>query len=171
MTVEEYLELRKDSAPTSSIHRRKAIALRKWLRGRDNGVCAICGLDCIAFFRHLENRSNAYVYEQYGFNAEQRRARFWTVDHIVPTILGGSHNLENLQTLCFHCHEKKNRGENAVVKYCNAVDSYLIGRTTEHKLKSLWGTVAKDSAINNLPSAEQVIHYCKRRRSDESHNH
>lgn len=34
------------------------------------------------------------------------------VDHIVPKVQGGSDLLENLQTLCVHCHSRKTCREN-----------------------------------------------------------
>ncbi len=39
------------------------------------------------------------------------RQSFWELDHIVPLIDGGSHDDENLQTLCTPCHAAKTAGE------------------------------------------------------------
>ena len=50
---------------------------RERVRNRDRGKCASCG----------------------------RRSRTWEHDHIVPLKDGGSHALENMQTLCVPCHK------------------------------------------------------------------
>lgn len=39
------------------------------------------------------------------------RRSLWEVDHIVPLIDGGSHAIENLQTLCTPCHKQKTAAE------------------------------------------------------------
>lgn len=52
--------------------------IRKTVFTRDNYTCRSCG-----------------------------RKNNLTVDHIVQLSRGGSNNLENLQTLCRHCHEQK----------------------------------------------------------------
>ena len=54
--------------------------MRWLLHKRDRGVCAECG-------------------------AEGR----WECHHIVPVASGGSHSLDNLQTLCVPCHKAKTR--------------------------------------------------------------
>ena len=46
------------------------------------------------------------------------------VDHIQPWHRGGSHDLENLQTLCRGCHIEKTRRENRSEKW-REWDSYL----------------------------------------------
>jgi len=35
------------------------------------------------------------------------RRSLWELDHKVPLIDGGTHDLSNLQTLCVPCHRKK----------------------------------------------------------------
>ena len=35
----------------------------------------------------------------------------WELDHIVPLVDGGSHDLDNLQTLCTPCHKAKTVSE------------------------------------------------------------
>jgi hypothetical protein len=42
-----------------------------------------------------------------------RRRSLWELDHIVPLIDGGSHEPENLQTLCVPCHRAKSGQENS----------------------------------------------------------
>jgi len=36
---------------------------------------------------------------------------FWELDHIVPLVDGGTHDDDNLQTLCTPCHKRKTAGE------------------------------------------------------------
>lgn len=58
--------------------------LRRAVRGRDGGICALCGVD----------------------------ARFtggWDADHIVPVCEGGRTELSNIRTLCKPCHKAETR--------------------------------------------------------------
>lgn len=52
---------------------------------RDGGVCAKCG------------------------NQETSQYGNWQADHIIPLKLGGSFELQNVQTLCNSCHFEKSR--------------------------------------------------------------
>ena len=48
-----------------------------------------------------------------------RHGRFVTgndVDHIVPKALGGSDDMDNLQTLCRACHKQKTVAERLAVR-------------------------------------------------------
>jgi len=56
---------------------------RDRVRKRDRGKCACCG----------------------------RMSRKWEHDHIVPLKDGGSHALDNIQTLCVPCHKAKTARE------------------------------------------------------------
>jgi 5-methylcytosine-specific restriction endonuclease McrA len=97
--------------------------------GRDRGVCAACGRDCVA----LEARVHRYTTvwregigreEEISRWSRQRRLegwfrRFglpalhnslWQADHIVPVVLGGGGcGLDNLRTLCVPCHKRATR--------------------------------------------------------------
>lgn len=75
---------------------------------RDEGVCALCGLDTVAL--EAEWRSLPYL-EREDFLFERigvrRSAHYslWEADHIVPVVEGGGGTgLENLRTLCLRCH-------------------------------------------------------------------
>lgn len=78
--------------------------------GRDRGMCAGCGVDCLK----LEL--------QRGEKFDEHRARVprawigsggqtWEVDHVLALHLGGSGGLANLQTLCVPCHREKSARE------------------------------------------------------------
>jgi 5-methylcytosine-specific restriction endonuclease McrA len=82
--------------------------VRKRLRRRDRGVCARCGLDTIALRRELAGRGMTRKLRARGFVP---RRSLWEVDHVVPLIDGGSHGLDNLQTLCTPCHKTKTAEE------------------------------------------------------------
>lgn len=85
---------------------------------RDQGVCAECGTQC----RHAGDMPykgfvNTYG-QQIGKPAEDQRPG-WHVDHIVELIDGGTHTLDNMQTLCIPCHNLKtadHAGERARVR-------------------------------------------------------
>ncbi|MCH2187426.1 HNH endonuclease [Myxococcota bacterium] len=39
------------------------------------------------------------------------RRSLWEVDHIIPLVDGGSHDMTNLQSLCTPCHKRKTAAE------------------------------------------------------------
>lgn len=81
--------------------------LREKVLERDRGVCAECGLDCLAAWRRLKRlRGAARAREQreWGLRNASRKS-LWDADHIVPVIEGGGEcDLDNLRTLCLKCH-------------------------------------------------------------------
>ena len=81
---------------------------RRQVRKRDRGRCAACGLDSYALRRSLRGPGMGRALRKRGFVA---RRSLWELDHIVPLIDGGSHELSNLQTLCTPCHKKKTAEE------------------------------------------------------------
>jgi 5-methylcytosine-specific restriction protein A len=78
--------------------------LRRRVRRRDRGQCAVCRLDTYALKRRMKGRGMWSKLCEKGF---VRRRSLWELDHIVPLIEAGSHDLSNLQTLCVPCHRKK----------------------------------------------------------------
>ena len=82
---------------------------RRRVRKRDRGICRTCGLDTNALRREIRGRGRAARLRERGFKA---RGSLWELDHVVPLIDGGAHDLENLQTLCTPCHKNKT-GEEA----------------------------------------------------------
>ena len=83
--------------------------LRRLVRRRDRGICAVCQLNTYTLRRKLKGRGMAKRLREQGFVP---RRSLWEVDHVIPLIDGGSHDLENLQTLCSPCHRKKSAEEN-----------------------------------------------------------
>lgn len=82
--------------------------VRRRLRKRDRGVCAHCRLDSYALGRELRGRGRTRALRERGFKPRQS---LWEVDHIVPLIDGGGHDLSNLQSLCAPCHKEKTARE------------------------------------------------------------
>ena len=82
--------------------------LRRRIRKRDRAICAHCRLDTNALRRQVRGRGRARALREKGFVP---RRSLWELDHIVPLIDGGSHELDNLQTLCKPCHKKKTAAE------------------------------------------------------------
>ena len=83
---------------------------RRRVRKRDRGFCAACGLDTYALRRRLRGRGSHRKLRALGY---QPRRSLWELDHIVPLVDGGGHELGNLQTLCVPCHREKTLGEAA----------------------------------------------------------
>jgi len=83
---------------------------RRRIRKRDRGRCADCGVDTYKVRRELRKigRGRNRAMRERGYKPRQS---FWELDHIVPLIDGGSHDDENLQTLCTPCHAAKTAGE------------------------------------------------------------
>ena len=108
----------------------------KYVRRRDKGRCAICGLDCAKLERELRKLEKSFWEAWYATKPARekgwwgrakaalaehvrpfkeahsipphRRGRLWDIDHIVPVVEGGgSSGLENLQTMCIPCHQAK----------------------------------------------------------------
>ena len=77
---------------------------------RDKGVCAACGLDCVAEFnrlRRLRGAARLRGFAGYGIRPGSRRS-LWDADHIVPVVEGGGEcDLENIRTLCLKCHRER----------------------------------------------------------------
>jgi len=76
---------------------------------RDKGVCAVCGLDCVAEFnrlRRLRGAPRLRGFAAYGIRPGSRRS-LWDADHIVPVVEGGGEcDLANIRTLCLKCHRE-----------------------------------------------------------------
>lgn len=82
--------------------------LRRRVRLRDRGVCALCRLDTYALRRRLQGPGQRARLRARGFVPGRS---LWELDHRTPLIDGGSHELANLQTLCVPCHRVKSARE------------------------------------------------------------
>lgn len=89
--------------------RRSPAATRRYVFGRDHGICVECGADTAKTDRERDAEKAAkhgrLPSPLAGISAE------WQADHIVPLIEGGSFEMSNLQTLCTTCHKVKTARE------------------------------------------------------------
>jgi len=81
---------------------------RRRVRRRDRGRCADCGVDTYAVKREVRGKGMTRKLRERGYVP---RRSLWELDHIVPLIDGGSHAIDNLQTLCTPCHKQKTAAE------------------------------------------------------------
>ncbi|HSU60445.1 MAG TPA: HNH endonuclease signature motif containing protein [Bryobacteraceae bacterium] len=79
--------------------------LRERVFERDRGICAECGLDCVAEFRRLRRlRGVSRVKAEAAWDLGRRKS-LWDADHILPVSEGGGEcDLSNMRTLCLKCH-------------------------------------------------------------------
>ena len=83
--------------------------VREKVLQRDQGVCAQCGVDCLAAWRllkRLRGASRLKAQMEWGLRpGPGARKSLWDADHIVPVVEGGGEcDLANLRTLCLKCH-------------------------------------------------------------------
>lgn len=88
--------------------RSSAAHLRQRVLERDKGVCALCGLDCVAELRRvkrLRGPSRVKAFAEWGL---PKRKSLWDADHVVAVASGGGEcDLSNMRTLCLKCHRKR----------------------------------------------------------------
>ena len=81
--------------------------LREKVLERDRGICAVCGLDCLAEWLRLKRLRGAARHKaflEWGLSHRFRRS-LWDADHVLPVVEGGGEcDLSNLRTLCLKCH-------------------------------------------------------------------
>jgi 5-methylcytosine-specific restriction enzyme A len=81
--------------------------LRDQVFQRDRGICGLCGLDTIEFYRRfrlLPSRKRSAL--RRSLDMPPHRENFWDADHIIPVVEGGGEcDLHNLRTLCLWCHQ------------------------------------------------------------------
>ena len=83
--------------------------LRARVFERDRGLCAACGVDCMALWNHIQRQRGTAKLKALAAWGVKPRARqsLWDADHIMPVVEGGGEcALENLRTLCLLCHRK-----------------------------------------------------------------
>jgi len=87
-----------------------------YVRKRDKGICAKCGMDCTWLKKQLTILKQMQFRHRVSTRKELKEAfgpwwssynRLWQADHIVPVCEGGGCcGLENYQTLCLRCHKE-----------------------------------------------------------------
>jgi 5-methylcytosine-specific restriction protein A len=83
--------------------------LREQVLARDRGICAACGIDCVAQWRglkRLRGPRRILAWAEWGLKPDER-ATLWDADHILPVAEGGGEcDLSNIRTLCLRCHRQ-----------------------------------------------------------------
>jgi 5-methylcytosine-specific restriction endonuclease McrA len=81
--------------------------LRDQVFRRDQGICAICGVDARAAYFELRRSRGSHrqrLLARWGLKRMNRKS-LWDADHIVPVAEGGGEcDVDNLRTLCLACH-------------------------------------------------------------------
>jgi 5-methylcytosine-specific restriction enzyme A len=103
--------------------------IREKVLARDRGVCATCGVDCLATWLHLKRlRGSARLKAFTEWGITRSRKSLWDADHILPVAEGGGEcDLTNLRTLCLKCHRTRHSGAG------NPARSRLSSRLTSPK--------------------------------------
>ena len=106
----------------------KRASARRQLFERELGICQLCHFDAHAFYKRIaalpseHERMQALMASPYSTASERlkrmltapKEGDFWEADHIVPVAEGGGETcLDNFQTLCVPCHQKKTRQQAA----------------------------------------------------------
>lgn len=79
--------------------------LRQRVFERDKGICAGCGIDCVAELYRLKRLRGGARLRATREWAMGGRKTLWDADHIVPVAEGGGEcDLSNMRTLCLKCH-------------------------------------------------------------------
>ena len=96
--------------------------LRQQVLLRDRGICGVCGLDTIEFYRRLQRlpaRKRRALSSQ--LDMHPRRRSFWDADHVLPVAEGGGEcDLSNIRTLCLWCHQENTEQLRRRLKDANA---------------------------------------------------
>ena len=90
--------------------------IRMQVEERDDGRCVLCGFHQPTFYRVRDRLRYGPMADREGFEYLRRfmfdqgfdhvfAVDMWQADHIVPRIKGGTHDLDNLRTLCVPCHK------------------------------------------------------------------
>jgi 5-methylcytosine-specific restriction endonuclease McrA len=123
---------------------------RRIVRKRDRAICAHCQLDTKKLKREMKGRGRAKKLREQGFVP---RHSLWELDHILPLIDGGSHALENLQTLCTPCHKAKTANE--ARERAQAVQAVVDPETPEHEPATKPEIEVVDSTPASQPPARR----------------
>jgi|SRR5579875_684377 len=82
--------------------------LRERVFERDRGICALCGLDCVAELRRQKKLRGASRIKAMREWSARGRKTLWDADHILAVAEGGGEcDLSNIRTLCLRCHRAR----------------------------------------------------------------
>lgn len=83
--------------------------LRERVFQRDQGICAVCAIDCHAALLQMKKaRGTARLKLRAEWGVTTNRKSLWDADHIVPVVEGGGEcDLSNMRTLCVRCHREQ----------------------------------------------------------------
>ena len=88
--------------------------LREKVLERDNGICAICGINTATLrgeMRKLDYAARRLFLKEWGLKEGSRKS-LWDADHIVPVAAGGGQcDLANMRTLCLRCHRRRHKND------------------------------------------------------------
>lgn len=68
--------------------------------------CVYCNIVGKYFYKEKDTKSISYHFNLYAIDSEQNEV-LMTKDHIIPRSKGGKDIMENYQTCCFTCNQKK----------------------------------------------------------------
>ena len=72
---------------------------------RDNGICAICGIDTRWALKRAR-KDKIFFDEMIDRGFPNLWRRWWEADHVIPVVKGGGFcGLDNYRTLCVPCHK------------------------------------------------------------------
>lgn len=87
--------------------------VRRQVRKRDQGICAICDTDTVwlqsamrAMRKEMSQEDCGHLMRALGFRTFNFHGQPYEVDHIKPRADGGDNQLANLRTLCCPCHKR-----------------------------------------------------------------
>lgn len=71
-----------------------------------NRKCVCCGLEGTIMAMEKGDKDSSFHFNLYGLDSDGKEILF-TKDHIVPKSKGGKNSIDNYQTMCIKCNEKK----------------------------------------------------------------
>lgn len=108
------IELRKKQAHIDFDGDLIAMSSHRYHTFKYSGIqCVECGLIGVYFVKERFRDSKRFHFNLYALD-ENGNEVLMTKDHIIPKSLGGADSLENYQTMCCKCNEKK--GNKVIIK-------------------------------------------------------
>lgn len=91
-----------------------------------------------ATIEQVRQRAN-YLCEYCHASEQWQYVRF-TIDHLIPLVLGGSNSLENLALACFHCNRKKSNKTTAIDEVSQTQVPLFNPRTSIWREHFIWSS-------------------------------